>query len=70
MQKKSITSIIILATIGLIFTSDAVLLSLGFPTYSQNITEWIGDNPYNLVAFIGGVILLSVHWIYGKYTKK
>ena len=64
---KSITSIIILGTIGLIFSSDAVLLSLGFPTYSQNITEWIGANPYNLVAFIGGVILLSVHWIAGKY---
>lgn len=70
MQKKSITSIIILAVIGLIFTSDAVLLSLGFPTYSQNITEWIGAKPENMVAFIGGVILLSIHWIYGKYTKK
>lgn len=64
---KKITPILILAFIGLIFTSDAVLLSLGIPTYSQNITGWLQSNPYNLVAFIGGVILLSIHWIYGKY---
>lgn len=67
MKKKSITSIIILSTIGLIFTSDAVLLGFGFPTYSQIITEWIGAEPENMVAFIGGVVLLSVHWIAGKY---
>lgn len=70
MQKKSIVSMIILATIGLIFTSDAVLLFIGFPTYSQNITEWIGAEPENMVAFIGGVVLLSIHWAFGKYTKK
>lgn len=70
MQKKSIVSIIILAVIGLIFTSDAVLLSIGFPTYSQNITEWIGAEPENMVAFIGGVVLLSIHWVFAKYTKK
>ena len=70
MKKSSITSIIILGTIGLIFSSDAVLLSLGFPTYSQNITEWIGAKPENMVAFIGGVVLLSIHWVFGKYTKK
>lgn len=69
MQKKSITSFIILAVIGLIFTSDAVLLLSGYPTYSQNITEWIGADTSNLITFIGGVVLLSVHWIFSSYKK-
>lgn len=67
MKKKSTTSIIILAVMGLIFGSDAVLLSLGYPTYSQNISDWLQGSVYNLIIFIAGVVLLSVHWIFGRY---
>jgi hypothetical protein len=69
MKKSKIVSVIILAIIGFIFSTDAILLSTGMPTYSEVISEWIQSDSTNLIIFISSVVLLSVHWIFGYYKK-
>ncbi len=39
MKKSKIVSVIILAIIGLIFSTDAILLYTGMPTYSEVISD-------------------------------
>lgn len=70
MKKPSITSMIILGFIGLIFSTDTVLLATGIPTISENMSGWIQASNGNLIIFVGGVALISAHWIFGYYKNK
>lgn len=70
MKKKSMTSILILAIIGFIFTSDAVLLGFRYPTYSETISDWIQADTGNMIVFITGAVILCVHWVFGYYKNK
>lgn len=69
-MKKSITSILILGIIGVIFSVDAILLSLGIATFSERISDWIQSSSGNLTVFVSCVVLLSIHWIFGYYKNK
>jgi hypothetical protein len=69
-MRKSITSILILAIIGVIFSVDAVLLYMGIVTFSEKISGWIQASGANLAIFISCVVLLSIHWIFGYYKNK
>ena len=63
----------ILSVIGIIFVFDAIVYATSSYkgkkalSISRNITEWINRSTANLVIFIGSVLLVCVHWIFGKY---
>lgn len=57
----------ILATIGIIFSVDAVFLWIGNETISSNITDWVKDG--NELVFIGAVVALSTHFYFGRRKK-
>ena len=67
-MKRIITSFI-LGSIGVIFLSDLFFYTIGHDTISQEITAWIDQGVSHLVIFIGIVLLISLHFIYGKYEN-
>lgn len=69
-MRKSITSILILGIIGVIFSVDSVLLAMGIATFSERISDWIQASTGNIIIFVSCVVLLSVHWIFGYYKNK
>lgn len=67
MTWRKIVNTFILGGIGVIFTFDAIAYVFGDETISENITHWINDG--NLPIFLGIVVVLSTHFIWGKYKK-
>lgn len=65
-MKRTINSFI-LGTIGLIFVFDTFAYIAHNDTISEQVTAWIDASTTNLVIFLAGVLLVCVHWIFGKY---
>lgn len=65
-MKRSINAFI-LGTIAIIFTFDVFAYAVHNDTISEQITGWINQSTTNLWIFIGLVIIISIHFIYGKY---
>ena len=62
------TSAFILGTIAVIFCYDTLADVFGsHATISEEITNWINASTTNLIIFISAVLLISIHWIFGKY---
>lgn len=66
-MKRAINSFI-LGTIAIIFTFDVFAYGLHNDTISEQITAWINQSTTNLWIFIGLVIIISTHFIFGKYN--
>lgn len=71
MPKKSVTIFLILAILGLIFSTDSILYVLDIPTYSEIITGLLRNtddtiNWTSMTVFVSSVVILCVHWIKGN----
>jgi len=67
-MKRAINAFI-LGAIAIIFTFDVFAYILHNDTISEQITGWINQSTTNLWIFIGLVIIISTHFIFGKYEK-
>jgi len=64
---KRIINSFILGTIGLIFVFDTIAYVLHNDSISEQITGWLNQSTTNLAIFLAGVLLVCIHWIFGKY---
>lgn len=64
---QKIVSVFIMGSFAFIFAFDTLSLILGDETISEQITEWINNG--NQFTFGAIVVLLVVHFVFGKYKK-
>lgn len=65
-MKRTINAFI-LGIIGLIFTFDTFAYLRQNDTISEQITGWIDKSTSHLVIFICLMVIVALHFIFGKY---